>query len=864
MSYLCSDTTLETLPMPLVRAIRQFDVDYDKKMYFRSIHRLIDIIEVYCKLYTVAGVSQCVQVVFANSDQRNWTTTDIERMDTLRMMLGSGLKTPSLGIWWGFARESAQILSTFDIPHVLKDANRALTHKKSSIKKSFDSQNNLISFRNGYAHGATPSDEVCKNDILKLIPRIQKLLTDSVALIDSQLLVSDDKGKLWLANGDKLTPVDISIGNPQVNRCYFFNPTENSCVDLFPLLTFQSTTVGHDSFEKNIFFFYNDLRGAAVSSLNYPYAQHIQEKKLKEHFLNIFPIDEWKKLGGIKLEPFRERIESLTEVFKGRKEELALLAEKLRNLRRGFFVVWGAPGVGKSTLLARMIQMLRWSPDLRQQSDSQIEWPDLSIDVIEFFIRRGSTDTAVQFLDSMNQRLDTRYRLRISSGESEIEKRNFFYERLNMVSKILTEKQRLVLVIDGLDEARHNDILLDCLPREVPNNIIVIYGSRPQQFLRYGFYDQIDRERRSCIDLGGLSLQDTRALLCESVNKYQLESHYTELVLQQSEGNPLYLKLLCQGLEEGVYQMNNTRLPTNMAEIYQNLLVQIQKTSPLAIDLLTLLAAAKDFISPTMMADFMEMSVGRLKNGVLSNVMELLYKNPMVQNHDSFQLFHESLREYLKQNYLPDIRSWECKLAKWGQNWCDANGETHLKDDRLLYAMKHTALHIADCRNTALQNNQKTKADDWGTALIDLVDAEPWRTQCFLSCGNGVYLQYAIQSAQIVLRHRDVEGSHREQLFRYAKWLYDEPFRLYNVQRERLRQPESSHQEPNFEDAVRLARMGNGPTDKIILLCTAMWVPSQRYRKMPTALIKEVEMWLEEVQDLALNKLWNLSKGRQA
>lgn len=50
-------------------------------------------------------------------------------------MLAAGLKTPSLGIWWSFARDTAKVLNALNYNTILPDFNQQLTHKNSKIKK---------------------------------------------------------------------------------------------------------------------------------------------------------------------------------------------------------------------------------------------------------------------------------------------------------------------------------------------------------------------------------------------------------------------------------------------------------------------------------------------------------------------------------------------------------------------------------------------------------------------------------------------------------------------------------------------------------------------------------------------------------
>ena len=54
--------------------------------------------------------------------------------------------------------------------------------------------------------------------------------------------------------------------------------------------------------------------------MNYPLSLHRRDKPLREVLLGRYPIEAWKKLGGAKLDPFRERIEALriADTFRAR------------------------------------------------------------------------------------------------------------------------------------------------------------------------------------------------------------------------------------------------------------------------------------------------------------------------------------------------------------------------------------------------------------------------------------------------------------------------------------------------------------------------------------------------------------------
>ena len=204
------------------------------------------------------------------------------------------------------------------------------------------------------------------------------------------------------------------------------------------------------------FYFYNRLNKRDIALLDYVSADHYRDEEGRGAFLERFPIEEWHtSLKRADLNPFRDRITELLELFKGRRQELGGLVEKLAGDRERFVMVWGGPGIGKSALLARLAELLRWEPERRVSAYPKIEWPELQVEVVDYYIRRGVNDSASEFFNSVNTRLDTMYQLKHGLGSSISEQRDLFVKRLSEVSEKLSDQQRLVLIIDGLDEASH-------------------------------------------------------------------------------------------------------------------------------------------------------------------------------------------------------------------------------------------------------------------------------------------------------------------------------------------------------------------------------------------------------------------------
>ena len=98
-------------------------------------------------------------------------------------------------------------------------------------------------------------------------------------------------------------------------------------------------------------------------------------------------------------------------------------------------------------------------------------------------------------------------------------------------------------------------MLQDCLnpyPGKFLKKVAVIYSSREIPLVRSKIWEEMDRERRSEIIVQPMGQSEIRALLSDFVNKYALEEEYLSRVVSKSQGNPLYLKLLCQGLEREI------------------------------------------------------------------------------------------------------------------------------------------------------------------------------------------------------------------------------------------------------------------------------------------------------------------------
>jgi len=604
---------------------------------FRKVHRMIDLFETIIKTHTA--------VMMGEYFKHNQIS------DTAKGMLAAGLRTPSLGTWQLFSRELYKELKQAVHNFICHDFASAFEALDVALNKE---KTNVISFRNGYAHGATPSDEQCENDIQQFEPFLNKLL--SLQWLNESSIEALD-GKVHLRNGTDL-------------------------LNLHPIIAYRA-----DETEQP-FVFFNDLKNDKVGLLNYPLSKHYRDKSFFSEFNQYLPLQEWKKSGS---NIFNQRIEELTETFKGRLIERTSIKNYVTTKQKGFLSIQGNPGIGKSALIAQMYK------DLTNAEEK------LPIQLVEYFIRRGTPQAEVSFLiNHLLKKIDELFpagkEIR-AEGQTTWELQQQLHNKWTAFGET-DSPFKIIFIIDGLDEGVENDIL-KYLPRETFNNILFMYGSRPgghQQLDK--FWGELPVEHHQKIELAGLSKEDIRALLYEVANKYEIDkdSTWIDYLQQRSQGNPLYLKLLCNAIEEGSIAINDVdALPKEIDDYYKAILQRYAQMpdGDHLLNSLFVFAAARDYLTPMHLSEILGFGPATQTN-VMSTLVEVLYENPMTENVLDYQLFHESLREYLKKDRATEVVKAEQKIIEFCGRWktLEVNYEQQ-------YVLRHYASHLFTQQNEA-------------------------------------------------------------------------------------------------------------------------------------------------------------------
>jgi hypothetical protein len=594
---------------------------------------MIDLFESIIKTHTVVILSEYVR--------------HNKLSDSAKGLLAQGLRTPSLGTWQLFSRVLFEELqkddhswSFADFPSEFTALDKALNAEKT----------NVIAMRNGYAHGATPSDEQCEADVQKFEPFLLKLM-----------------GLNWLMN----TSFKVKDG------LVLFTSDNGGSLCLHPLLLYR------DEACEASFAFFNDLKNDKVGLLNYPLGKHYKERAFYSEFLEILPLNEWKSSGN---NEFQQRIDELTETFKGRTLEREKLLQFVASNNKGYLSIQGNPGIGKSALIAQFFK------DLKHHEISK------SLRTVEYFIRRGTQQAQVEFmLAYLIRRTDEHFpagkEIR-AEGKTTYDVQSQLFAKWRMWSE-QNKGQKLLFLIDGLDEGAEN-IVLAYLPRENFENILFIYGSRP------GGHKSIDdlwatlpTEHHTKLELQGLGKEDIRALIYEVANKYEIEreSPWIDAVQIKSQGNPLYLKLLCDSLEHGGVAVNDVHaLPDKIDEYYKAILNRYAQDAidgdSLLFSLFTF-AAARDYLTNAHIGHINKLGPAATQR-VCTTLKEVLYENPLTEEVLDYQLFHESFREYLIREFAKEVQDASYRIIDFCSRWYEFEGSWEQR-----YALEHYAFHLS-------------------------------------------------------------------------------------------------------------------------------------------------------------------------
>ncbi|MGK3969538.1 AAA family ATPase [Sorangium sp. So ce118] len=376
------------------------------------------------------------------------------------------------------------------------------------------------------------------------------------------------------------------------------------------------------------------------------------------------------------------------EHFFGREDALAAVDRHLEGAGASgrWVLVTGGPGMGKSAILSRWL-------DLEEQRGRRAPHHFLRRDVLDW-------DRPEAVVRSLSAQIEALYP---AQKDPAARPENRLIELLASVSKheLVPRGERLVLVVDGLDEARSEGAgqnpLPGFLPYALPPRVDVLCASRPQ-YPHLGWLESRGNVRRIDLDApewAGSNERACRAFWADQAPRFT--PRLVEEAVARAEGNLLYAVKLREWLEEQPVEHRRVeRLPRGLSgfleQIWQQLRSLQREQFGLVASGLGLVCAAREALP----LEEIEAAWGwhdvEAGEDFLRAARALLLEEPASwRGARAYRPYHEAFRAFITEKLGPKrMAELHRRLLKTAARWPVAEGESDL---RRRYAARHAIAH---------------------------------------------------------------------------------------------------------------------------------------------------------------------------
>jgi mRNA-degrading endonuclease toxin of MazEF toxin-antitoxin module len=338
-----------------------------------------------------------------------------------------------------------------------------------------------------------------------------------------------------------------------------------------------------------------------------------------------------------------------TAGFVGRKWLFDAIAEFTRTQPRGYFILRGDPGIGKSAFLAQMAK--------REGT------------IHHFNVRAEGIRSPERFLANICSQLIATYELdaKFLPPEATRDSR-FLNSLLDKVASRLRPGEKAVILVDALDEADPDTLTPGAnplyLPTILPPGVFMIVTTRREALgLRIECEEQtLDIEQDSQGNVADVREFVESRLAAEGVRAYiaaqKLDAAtFVEEMVARSQGNFMYLRYVLPQIESGVYTNRDLRsLPVGLQNYYEDHWRRMRSRDETdwfddQLPVLVALTAVREPVSIGLLADFSKIADVRRIRRVLQEWDQFLYTAQTPggdeQPRKRFRLYHASFHDFI-------------------------------------------------------------------------------------------------------------------------------------------------------------------------------------------------------------------------
>ncbi|MDB9503668.1 hypothetical protein PN441_11355 [Spirulina major CS-329] len=340
-------------------------------------------------------------------------------------------------------------------------------------------------------------------------------------------------------------------------------------------------------------------------------------------------------------------IEEKTRDFVGRGFVFEAIRDFLRNRPKGYFVLEADPGVGKSAIMARLVQLFKGGC------------------LVHFNTQGTGIVKPEQFLENICTQLIESYHLDYPRlPERATEDGNVLIRLLTDAAQKLMPGKKLVVVVDALNEVdasqqiRGSNLLY--LPDVLPDQVYFVMSKRPQSLKlplsgHLHVFDLMQYPAESVVDARRYAEQryGNSALIQAWVAARQFTpaQFLTDLVAR-SENNFMYLRYVLNDIEEGLYASESLEsVSRGLRRYYQkhwDLMGML--ADPLPIDKIRtiyVLALVREAVSLSLLAELTELAEHQLRP--ILRQWEQFLRLQLVGEDRRYTIYHAVFRDFLRK-----------------------------------------------------------------------------------------------------------------------------------------------------------------------------------------------------------------------
>lgn len=347
---------------------------------------------------------------------------------------------------------------------------------------------------------------------------------------------------------------------------------------------------------------------------------------------------------------FTSFIAEKTTDFVGRAFVFHEIEQFIANNTRGYFLLIGDPGIGKSAISAQLVKDHGY--------------------IHHFNIAAEGINKASDFLQNVCAQLIAKYKLdHVILPPEASQDAEFLGRLLNEVSQLLTPDEKCVIVVDALDEASDRNpktganILF--LPRTLPKGIFIIASSRrlPDLQLRVDIPEQTRREITQD-EVGNIA--DIRQFVQARLTAPGIQAYiktqgidaelFVDHIVEKSQGNFIYLRLVLPEIERGAYiDLELAKIPVGLQNYYEDHWRRIKSSSDLdwfeyKLPIIISLTVVKEPVSIDLLSDFSSIRTRSKIRTVLNEFDPFIYKSDVEFEGASqrrFRWYHASFFDFI-------------------------------------------------------------------------------------------------------------------------------------------------------------------------------------------------------------------------